>query len=155
MPTRPINSEASAPRCVNSRATAIIWSVLPATVASIRDEISVFIPTLIYSFQSGVQTHPVSGMGRKSRLSLLVTITIAAVQVRTRAVANALHRPLFHRNVEVTSRAYRNTPDIRADLLAPRHDSLYDISSLEPVDAFYLFCSGSWEAEAIHQTHLP
>jgi hypothetical protein len=49
-----------------------------------------------------VQTYPVNGMGRKSRLSLLVTITIAAVQVRTKALANALHRPLFHRNVEVT-----------------------------------------------------
>src|SRR5712692_6429542 len=45
MPTRPINSEAFAPRCVSSRATAIIWSVLPETVASIRDEISIFIPT--------------------------------------------------------------------------------------------------------------
>src|SRR6266704_4606602 len=45
MPTRPINSEGFAPRCVSSRATAIIWSVLPETVASIREEISVFIPT--------------------------------------------------------------------------------------------------------------
>ena len=77
------------------------------------------------------------------------------VQVRTRVVANALHRPLFHRNVEVTRRAYRNAPDISADLLASRHDSPYDISGLEPVETFYLFCGGSWEAEAIHQTHMP
>src|SRR5260370_42150123 len=45
-PTRPINSAASAPRCVSSCPAAIILSLSPATVASTSAEISVSIPTV-------------------------------------------------------------------------------------------------------------
>ena len=83
-----------------------------------------------------MQTYPVRGIDRTRRLSLLIIISIAAVHAFTKAVADALHRALLRRIIEVTRRAYRDTPDIRADLLASCHDSLYDISSLEPVDAF-------------------